>query len=194
MPGTTPRGYPYSLPADPANVPGAIQDLAEVIDQDAQDVAGLVRPRDGFHLSGLDQVRVSTANLFTTSRPWPFSIINFDVGNTAPALGPITQVVPRKPGFYWIEASITVPREGSTAFDLIAVSLQTATETLVKSAIHVPPPASDGLNNIEVQTGAFFNGTTDYVELMCTTHVGTFALGSMRLRAGYLSMTRMTES
>lgn len=194
MPATTPRGYPYSLPTDPADVPGAIQALAEAIDPDAQSVADLVRPRDGFHLSGLEQVRVSTVNPFTTSRPIPFNIVNFDVGNTAPELGPITQVVPQHPGFYWVEGSITIPVEGASAFDLIAVSLQTATETLVRSAIHVPPPASDGLNNVEVQTGAFFNGTTDYVELMCTTHVATPAIGSMMLRAGYISMTRMTES
>lgn len=194
MPANTPRGYPYSLPADPADVPEAIQALAEAVDTDAQDVADLVRPREGFHLAGLEPIRISTANLFTTSRAIPFNVVNFDVGNTAPELGPVTQVVPQHPGFYWIEGSITIPREGATAFDLIAVSLQTATETLARSSVHIPPPASDGLNNLEVQTGAFFNGTTDYVELMCTTHVGTFALGSMRLRAGYLSMTRMTES
>lgn len=194
MPATTPRGYPYSLPTDPADVPGAIQALAEAIDPDAQAVADLIRPREGFHLSGLDPVRVSTVNPFTTSRAIPFNILNFDVGNTAPELGPITRVIPQHPGFYWVEASITIPREGATVFDLIAVSLQTATETLVRSSTHVPPPASDGTNNVEVQTGAFFNGTTDYVELMCTTHVATPAVGSMLLRAGYLSMTRMTES
>lgn len=194
MPATTPRGYPYSLPADQTDVPGAIQDLAEAIDVDAQAVADTVGPREAFRVSGLTTLSLTTAMPFTVGRTLTFENVDFNVGDAMPPMGPLTDIVPQLPGFYWIEASLTLPRERSTLLDLMNLRLQTATETLVSTAVHYAAASSDGGQNIQVQTGAYFNGTTDYVRAMLTIHATTPVVGNFRFRGRYLSMMRMTES
>lgn len=48
---TANRGYPYSLPADPTDVPGAIQDLAEAIDFDIASIRSNFPRRPALQIS-----------------------------------------------------------------------------------------------------------------------------------------------
>lgn len=194
MPANSPRGYPYSIPADPADVPAAIQALAESLDTDIQNVADTVVPRPSFRISSTTPQSIGTSTPLVLGRFLTFDVVDFDVGGAMPPMGPLTDIVPQLPGFYWVEASITLPRERGTVLDLMNLRLQNATETLVSSAVHYPAPASDGGQNLQVQTGAYFNGTTDYVRAVLTTHAGTPTIGRYSFRGRYLSMTRMTES
>lgn len=194
MPATSPRGYPYSLPTDPADVPGAIQDLAEAIDLDVESVANSVRPRDAFRVSGTDTLSISTSTPFTTSRLLPFTTVDFNVGDAMPPMGPLTDIVPQLPGFYWIEASITLPRERSTLLDAMTLRVETAAGTLTSTSVHTAAASSDGGQNLELQTGAFFNGSTTLLRAWLTIHAITPTVGTFRFRGRYLSMTRMTTS
>lgn len=194
MPATTPRGYPYSIPGDPAKVPRALQSLAEAIDTDVQNVAATVAPRPAFRVSSVSTQSISTWTTFTLSRFLPFDTVDFSVGGALGALGTTTDIVPQLPGFYWVEASITLPREGGTVLDLMNLRLQNATETLTSSSVHLPAASADGGQNLQVQTGAYFNGTTDYVRAVLTTHASSSSPGRYSFRGRYLTMTRMTES
>lgn len=194
MPGTTFRGYPYSLPGDPADVPNAIRDLAEAVDLDAQTVADSVEPREMFHIAGNTAVSVPTWAAFPFSVPLSFNIVDVNVGNALPPMGPLVDIAPQLPGFYWITASITFPADRSSLMDLMGISLQTATETLVSNAMHGAFPALDAARNLQVQTGAYFNGTTDYVRAYLRAQSGTLTAGSYTIRNRYLTMTRMTDS
>lgn len=194
MPANSPRGYPYSLPTDPAKAPEAIQALAEAVDEDVQAVADTVVPRPAFRVSSVVPLSIGTSTPLTLSRFLTFDTVDFSVGAAMPPMGPLTDIIPQLPGFYWVEASITLPRERGTVLDLMNFRLQTATETLVSSAVHYPAPASDGGQNLQVQTGAYFNGTTDYVRAVLTTHTSTPTIGRYSFRGRYLSMIRMTES
>lgn len=194
MPASTPRGYPYSLPTDPADAPHAIQDLAEAVDTDVQAVADSIAPREGFRLQGTVSQALPTSFASILTSQLRFETVNFDVGGALPPGDPYTRIVPQLPGFYWITAQIILPRERSTLLDLMRLIVQTGAATLGSNAVHQAVPESDGTQMLEVQTGGFFNGTTDYVEAMFQIHASTPTFGTFRWSGRYLTMTRMTTS
>lgn len=197
MPALTPRGYPYSLPADPTDIPEAIQDLAEAIDLDVEARADSVGPREVFRLSSTTVVPFSSTNIFTSNQVMPFDVIDTNVGGgIATFSGPTTRITPRLPGFWWFQGSITFPRSSAANRDLYGVTLrQNGSITLARAASHIRPPASDGSNNITCTAGTYFNGTTDYIELLGSSRVVAFATGSpMNVRRRYLLGMRMTTT
>jgi hypothetical protein len=197
MPATTPRGYPYSLPADPADVPQAIEDLAEAIDPDVQARADSVSPREVFRLSSTTIVSFSSTFLFTSNQVMPFDVVDANVGGGIAAFStPTTRIVPRLPGFWWFQGSITFPRASASNRDLYGVTLrQNGTVTLGRAATHIRPPAGDGSNNITCTAGTYFNGTTDYLELLGSSRNIAFTTGSpMNVRRRYLLAMRMTTT
>jgi hypothetical protein len=79
MPAFTPnRNYPYSIPADPANVPEAIQALAEAVDADLQTLQSLVGPRPMARARGITPVVASGS--VTTFNTMPMEVLDFNVG------------------------------------------------------------------------------------------------------------------
>lgn len=197
MPATTPRGYPYSLPGDPADVPQAIQDLAEAIDPDVQARADSVGPREVFRLSSTTIVPFSSTNPFTVTNPMPFDVVDANVGGAIAAFStPTTRIVPRLPGFWWFQGSITFPRASAANRDLYGVTVrQNSSVTLARSGTHIRPPAADGSNNLTCTGGTYFNGTTDYVEVLGSSRVILAAVGSpMNIRRRYLLGMRMTTT
>lgn len=197
MPAFTPRGYPYSVPTDPADVPQAIQDLAEAIDPDAEAQADSIGPREVFRLSSTTVVSFASWVTFTISPPMPFDVMDANVGDALPTInGPTTRITPRLPGFWWFQGSITYPRASGATRDLFGVTLrQNGSFTMGRNATHLRPPASDGGNNVACSAGAFFNGTTDYLELLGHSRAISSVFGSpMNVRNRYLLGMRMTTS
>lgn len=197
MPATTSRGYPYSLPADPTDIPAAIEALAEAVDADVQARADSIRPRPAFRLGSTSAVTFPTWTSFTVSKRLPFETQDALVGGAiAPVNGAVDRVVPLLPGFWWLQAYMVIPRAGGSLMDMIGITLQTGATVLARNSTHVPPPPSDGTNLLSVSVGAYFNGSTDYVEMMGTAHAATPAVGQpqMTIRNRYLFGMRMTES
>lgn len=197
MPAFTPRGYPYSMPSDPADVPQAIQDLAEAIDPDVQARADAIHARPAFRLSSTSPVIFSTRVAGLYSRQLPFE--NQDalvMGAIAPIQGTTGRIVPLLPGFWWFHASWSFPRTGASLMNFLGISLQTGTQVLARNSTHIPPPVSDGANNMAVSAGTYFNGTTDYIELIGTTNTITPAPSNpmLTVRNRYLFGMRMRES
>ena len=197
MPAFTPRGYPYSVPTDPADVPGAIQDLAEAIDPDIQARADAIHARPAFRLSSTSPVVFPTWIAFTNNQRLPFE--NQDAlveGAIAPIQGSTGRIVPLLPGFWWFHASWSFPRTGATLMNFLGISLQTSTQVLARNSTHIAPPLSDGANNMTVSAGTFFNGTTDYIEVIGSANVTTPGAGNpaMTIRNRYLFGMRMRES
>lgn len=197
MPATTPRGYPYAIPTDPADIPAALQAFAEAVDVDVQARADSIHPRPTFRLSSTSVVAFPTWISFFQNRTLPFE--NQDVlveGAIEPVSGSLDRVTPLLPGYWWFHGAMVVPRSGATFMDMIGLTLQTGSQTLARNSTHLPPPVSDGTNLLHVSGGAFMNGTTDYVQLVGAAHVATPASGNpqMSIRSRYLFGTRMTES
>lgn len=197
MPGTTPRGYPYAIPADPADMPAATQALAEAIDLDVQARAESVHPRAAFRLSSTSGVAFPSWIAFVQNRVLPFENQDALVGAAiTPLAGSVDRVTPLLPGFWRFYGAMVVPRAGATLMDEIGITLQTGTQVLARNNTHLPPPVSDGTTLMHVKAGGFFNGTTDYVQLVGTAHVTTPTVGvpQLTIRSRYLFGARMTES
>lgn len=197
MPAFTPRGYPYSLPADPANVPQAIEDLAEAIDPDVQARADSVGPRAVFRLSSTTIVSFSSTNPFTITQSMPFDVLDAQVGSPiATPNGPTTRITPLLPGFWWFQGSITFPLNSSAPRDVYGVTLrQNGNVTLSRGASHISIPLPEGAKNLTCTAGTYFNGTTDYIEVLGTSGVTTPTPGSpLNVRRRYLLGVRMTET
>jgi hypothetical protein len=196
MPAFTPRGYPYSIPTDPAKVAGAIQALAEAIDPDVQARADSVGPRATFRMSSTTIITFPSTIPLTLDLNMPFDVLDASVGDAvAVPNGPTARITPRLPGFWWFQGSITFPLGGAANRDLYGVSLRkNGTTVLGRGSSHISIPATDGSKNITCTAGAFFNGTTDYLELIGSSRVTLAAVGSgMNVRRRYLLATRMTE-
>lgn len=198
MPATTPRGYPYSIPTDPADVPTAIEDLAEAIDVDVQARADSIHARPAFRIMGTEPVTYFPQLPFAQNYRQPFNLQEAIVGGAiAQSSGSVQQIIPQLPGFWWFHGTIIIPRAGSAGImQTVGITLQTGAGVLARNSSHIMPPESDGTNAISVSTGAFFNGTTDYIEMLGTARVITSTTGvpQMVVRRRYLVGMRMTES
>lgn len=198
MPANTPRGYPYPLPADPADIPQSLEDLALAVDLDAEAVSQTIGRRPAFRLAGTSPVSLP---LFVPSPSaidtgvLSFDRVDMNVGGAlAPLDGSATRIMPALPGFWWVQAIMNIPRAGSTNLDEVGLSLQTETATLVRANTHRMPPASDGSNNLVVTTGVFLDGTTDLLSLWVNINKTATTFGSYTIRQRYMLAVRMTES
>lgn len=198
MPSSTPRGYPYPLPADLADVPQALEDLALAVDGDVNAVAQTISARPAFRLAGT----IGRALPLIVPSPSGFDSVqlSFDRvdavtgGALVPLTGPTNAIVPALPGFWWIQVIANFPRANGANINDFGLSLETATETIVRANTHVLPPASDGANNLVCTTGRFFNGTTDYVRARFNINKTAVTLGSYVVGPRYMFAVRMTES
>ena|SRR5688572_16802214 len=184
MPGVTPsRLYPYPLPADPTDVPGDLQRLAEAIDADVCALQnGLTgRPVARFRGTGA-YASTSTSRPFVNSpaTPYddriPFNVEDFNTANvimTSPDVGQ-RLIFPDDPGFYAALVTVYVPVFTIAGATVSFMGLQirrgdfTNPTSLITaprlggSSHNVPVDAFD--RNVRVMSlavGCFMNGTTD---------------------------------
>lgn len=198
MPLTTPRGYPYSVPSDPADIPAALEAMARAVDADVQTRGEEIHARPMFRF-GSSNTPISFYAAFTTTqtRALTFQTQDALVGDAAdPVSGSVSRITPRLPGFWWFSAAFVYPYAGSSYLDLIGISLQTATTTLARHSTHQPTPQSDANNNLSVSAGTYMNGTTDYVQIMAHAHAPAAVFGAppTTIRNRYVFGMRMTET
>jgi|SoiMethySBSTD1v2_1073268.scaffolds.fasta_scaffold07938_15 hypothetical protein len=176
MPANTAnRAYPYSLPTDPTDIPGALQSLATAIDADVCALTASVTGRPVSRFRGTGTFASLTPSLGATvgTLRVPFDTTDF---NEVPATMQSQEVGfrminPTVPGFYAVQAYVDVP-----VLTLAASIVQLRVEirkvstaapggsgTLVAGTTHHFPVTSTDRNvrRFNAGSGVFMNGTTD---------------------------------
>lgn len=155
---TANRNYPYSIPADPVDVPGAIQDLAEAIDLD---IAAI---RAAFPLRPAAQIS-STAPQITgglgVNTVLTFDRIDFDTG------GVITSDLWRQgwlnpgSGVWIVVGRVAVPRSLPSPLPTALEThlrqtpfIQAPNSEIAQTTEHVFPAASDTVYDLTVAQAA----------------------------------------
>lgn len=196
---TANRGYPYSIGTDPADVPQAIQDLAEAVEADLLAVAGsipsLVRPMA--RLRGTSSVTLNSAQ---TSRDMGFDLIDFNLGGAlSVAHSPENIIIiPQLPGFWFAKGSVTYQAAGSSTLNEIGVQLRggplgNASLPLGQQDTHVQPPLSDSVRNHHVAGGQLCDGSTTGFRLRAYINRASGS-ASYTFLDHSLTFFRMTES
>lgn len=184
MPATTPaRGYPYPIPADPTDIPGDMQRLAEAIDADVCALQnGLTgRPVARFRGTGpFISESTARANVNAPATPYddriPFNVTDFNTANvimTSPDVGQ-RLIFPDDPGFYFALVTVYVPVFTIAGATVSYMGLQVRRGDFTNPTSLVPAPRLAGSShnvpvdafdrNVRVMSlglGAFMNGTTD---------------------------------
>lgn len=171
MPGTTPRGFPYPVPADPADVAGAIEDLATAIDADLATINSYAVPRGMAQFLGTVTNTVpgtATSGLLT----WQLTDFNTTVRDVqfvdpaTQAVTPVTGVnttvlLPQHSGFWQIMASVqlrtTVPGLG---VDMIGVEILVGGVVVARETVHDTAFVADLTHMIDASAGVFLTAGT----------------------------------
>lgn len=184
MPANTPnRAYTYSLPADPADVPAALQELAQDIDTDVCNLLNTttIRPSSKFRGTGsfASQTPSALGPTVGTVRV-PFNTTDFnnvtctmqsqEVGNRL--------IKPDVPGFYMVLATLDVPiLTLSTAVQLMLLEVRkcdTTAPTVAGSLLGMSSHhdlvsfVDRGVRRFTVGTTAFMDGVDDAFSLEFT--------------------------
>lgn len=184
MPLNTPnRLYPYPIPADPTDIPGDMQRLAEAIDDDVCALQnGLTgRPVARFRGTGpFISESTARANVNAPATPYddriPFNVTDFNTANvimTSPDVGQ-RLIFPDDPGFYFALVTVYVPVFTIAGATVNYMGLQVRRGDFTNPTSLVPAPRLAGSShnvpvdafdrNVRVMSlglAAFMNGTTD---------------------------------
>lgn len=184
MPLTTPnRLYPYPIPADPTDVPGDLQRLAEAIDDDVCALQeGLTgRPVARFRgTAPFTSESTARPNVNAPATPYddriPFDTTDFNTANVIMTSTDVGQrlIFPDDPGFYFALVTVNVPvfTIAGATISYMAVQIRRGDFTNPTSLVPAPRLAGVSQNvpvdafdrNVRVMSlgvGAFMNGTTD---------------------------------
>lgn len=154
MPAFTPnRGYPYSIPADPTDVPGAIQALAEAIDTDIASIRAAFPRRPAAQIS-------STAPQVTgglgVNTVLTFDRIDFDTGVITSDLWRSGWLNPG-PGVWLVIGRVAVPRSLPSPLPTALETqlhqtpfIQAPNSEIAQSTEHIFPAASDMVYDLTV--------------------------------------------
>lgn len=142
MPAFTPnRGYPYPLPTDPADVPQALQDLAEAVDDDveARDVVIRSRPFVKVRGSNTTPVPVSGGQVYL-----PFEIEDFDTDDMADLSVNRTSITIQTAGFYWAHARVRIYLTGTPPTNpFVIMSINVNDTPITVGRYHTVPTGPD---------------------------------------------------
>jgi hypothetical protein len=176
------RAYPYATPTDPADVPAALQALAEAIDDDVCALQnGLVgRPVARFRGTGPFASASPTHPFNSPPTPYadriPFNVVDFNTANVTMFPTDVGQrlIFPEDPGFYFALATVLVPPLTVAGATVVNLGLQIRRGDATNPTSLVTAPRLAGINNpanvsfddrnmrlMSLGTGAFMNGTTD---------------------------------
>lgn len=192
---TVNRGYPYSVPGDPADVPQALQDLAEAVDTDLAALEALVGPRPMARVRGTTPVSVIGAGL--TSAQLNMELIDFNVGGAiAPLTNGTVQVL--LPGVWFAFATVTCPAPVPAAsIDYLGFSIiEPGNNEIGYMSTHVPAPLAELQRNYDAGGAAFLDpsfpgGDTLFVRGSVNRSAGS---AEYRFADRSLTLIRMTES
>ncbi|MEU7010355.1 hypothetical protein [Streptomyces sp. NPDC046332] len=194
MPLPTPnRGYPYSVPGDPADVPAAIQALAEAVDADAATLQSLVGPRPMARLRGSTQV-VNQANIIPSDLP--LETVDFNIGG---AVGPIVngRAEILLDGLWFMFATLVYPAFVPAA-NIDYVSLQiynpATNDEFAVNAVHSSPLLAEISRQMDVGGSVLVLSGNNPQQVSLRSEVGrTAGTAQYPLRERTLTLVRMTD-
>lgn len=206
------RNYPYSTAGDPADVPFALQALAEAIDVDVCTLIDGVAPRQVARIRGTGSYASPTPSVAIGSPPFPsfnrvpFDTVDFDtVGIELQSQDPLNRLMkPTVPGFYFAIATVFVPvlTTAGTTVSFLDISINrgnasapASVASRQASSSHNVPSISFGgpVRVFSVSSGGFFNGTTDAFSVNfradTSPNIASYPIGERSL-----TILRMTQS
>ena len=150
------RGYPYSQPTDPNDIPGAIQDLAEAIDLDMQALDNTIIRRPFAKVSS----RSTTRQVFPADQATEctFDFVDADTAAISNLTNFPTRLTPTSPGLWLLWGAIETPDSQSRTRDLF---LRVNGADLTRQNFHVNDPTG-GQMTMSITGMWVMNGTTDY--------------------------------
>lgn len=195
---TVNRGYPYSVPTDAADVPQALQDLAEAVEADLQTIEGalpsLVRPTA--RVRGTTPISILPGQ---TTRDLLYDSLDFNLGGAILPLNPDSPyIIPQLPGFWFAIGSMTYQTAGSSTLNEIGVRMlggpfPGSSTPLADQNTHVQPPLSDSVRNHHVANGQLCDGSTTTFRLRGYLNRAS-GTASYQLLDRSLTLFRMTQS
>lgn len=203
MPGSTAnRAYPYSLPADPTDIPGDIQALAEAVDTDLCELTADIPVRPALRIRGTSSIAASTFAPLNTGEEMPFDIEDFNTGipyfwssGSVANEGFVWSIRPQLPGFYHVIGTIAIPRPTTgTSRNMLAVSILKNSVIAAKNSNHLQPSASDGIRTGSARIGIHMNGTTDALALKFSSSVAAGGLDVYTVTERTLTIVRMSPT
>lgn len=172
MPTPTPnRAYPYPDPADPADVAGALQALAEAIDADLATIAPTI-----VHRRVARVARSSSVNFGTTATTadinWESLVFNENGAVATFPEAPAYRVTPAEPGLWvvvgqvsWREIGGPIPNSRPVQYVDVDIAFN-GTRIARQSSPNRDTGAGVGDNRTLCVGGArLMNGTTDYFQM-----------------------------
>lgn len=150
------RGYPYSQTTDPADVAGAIEDLAEAIDADMTALIASVLPRRTARVRNLATVKQFFPA--TTQTELTFDFIDVDNAGIVDLGSEPTHLTPTSPGLWGFWGSIEVPNSFANGYELM---IRKNGAELTRYTPHDSDPAGETVMRT-ISTVGTANGTTDY--------------------------------
>lgn len=192
---TANRGYPYSVPGDNNDIPQALEDFANAVDTDVQALYDAIpqgRP--------VARVRGTTPITFpaggTVDRQLTWEEVQLNSGGCIDPIAPgAVSIVPSTAGFYMILGVVTYGPSSQVITTELILSKGTpiiAANVLTRQSAQVTVTTSDGVRNLMCMSGAFFNGTTDFIQL--TGRINKVAASTYTLAERSLTLFRMTTS
>lgn len=181
MPATTPnRGYPYPLAADPADVPQALEDLANAVEADLVTLAGGIIARRVVRVERPGGVVNFGTTGLVRDIHWTSKTIDNNDGLVAFPGSPMNQIVPKHAGFWFAvgQLSFNTPSAISdqfAAFDYVDIELDRNGTRIGRSSDDMVRTNSSAPQTVtlHVGNGRFMNGTTDYFNMAATIIRGT---------------------
>lgn len=191
---TVNRGYPYSVPADPAEVPAAIQALAEAVDADLQALQQVVGPRPMARVRGVTPV--TTEGPTADFAELPMELIDFNVGG---AIAPLTsgRVQVLLPGMWMVVSTYIYAQPSGSNVASIGVDLMdTASNVEIgRSNTHLFPAGTEFQRNMDVSgMKLVLPGSSDTLHLRAETRRFAGAGTAVTFRDRSMTLLRMTES
>lgn len=178
------RAYPYSTPTDPANVPEAIQALAESIDLDMQDLSDSIVRRP------FCKVRSNTAQTFPADQVTEaeFDFVEIDTAAISNLGVDPTRLIPTSAGFWLVWGAMDVGLDQSVTRDLF---LRFNGGDLTRYAVHQNDPSGTAGQMMSAAAMAFCDGVSDYFTM---TFNPTGGLDDYRIRNKQMACWRLTNT
>lgn len=189
------RGYPYSQPADPVDIPGDLQRLAEAVDTDVAALTANIPLRPAIRFRGTDAIAAVTFTPLNPGEELPFDFVSFDTGLPYAISGDHITIRPQLPGYYYAVATISIPRPTTgTSRNGLTVRIKKNTITFTQNTNHLQPSASDGIRTGSARAGIHMNGTTDALVVEFASTLPTPALDQYTVTERTLTLVRMSPT
>lgn len=180
------RAYPYSTPTDPADIPEAIQALAESIDLDVQDLTDSLTRRPFCKVRSNTSVRQTfPADQITELE---FDFVEFDPAGVSNLSVDPTRLTPTSAGFWFVWTAIEVPLAPN---DLDDFFLRMNGGELTRYGQTTSAPAVTAGQMMTMGAMAFMDGVNDY---FTATFEPVAAFEDYKIRNKQMACFRLTDS